>query len=407
MPDLVDAAADALGRGELSTAEEQARRALADGESLAARLTLAQALAWQGRGPDADAVLGAVDPAGLGDEDLIAWALPRAANQFWMLDQPERATAFLRSIRGRLSSAVTVDALLCTFAMNAGSTERAMDLAESVLTSDAADDRAVGWAAAAATLSAARMGSFAAVEGFATRARDAGHPGVLRFTTAFGQTTSLMLAGQLDAAEALARSLVADDGPSRAVGLLLVADVLLVRGDLDEAIGMLRESAAALSVTGYSWGPLAWMLSAQALGQRGSAVDAAKALSRAESRHGLKSMLFAPELFLAKAWTGAARRDPVGAVGAAREASRAALRGGQTAVALRALHDAVRLGDTRAAEVIAGLDCDCVFGRLAAEHARALAVHDGPGLDSVAERFDRLGWGAAARDAARQAQDCR
>ncbi len=30
----------------------------------------------------------------------MAWALPRAANQFWMLDEPERATAFLRATRG-------------------------------------------------------------------------------------------------------------------------------------------------------------------------------------------------------------------------------------------------------------------------------------------------------------------
>ncbi|MGW0159044.1 hypothetical protein ACWDUN_06940 [Mycobacterium sp. NPDC003323] len=407
MPELVHAAAEALARGDLVAAEDRARGALAGGESLPARLTLAQALAWQGRGIDADAVLAEVDPASLSEPDLISWALPRAANQFWMLDEPERATAFLQSVRGRLRSAVTVDALLATFAMNAGNPQRAAELAEAVLATPGAEDRAVGWSAAAAALSAARMGNFTAVDEFAARAGDAGHPGVLRFTSAFGQTSALMMTGDIDAAETLACGLVVDVEPSRAIGRLLLADVLMARGALDDATALLRESATALSATGYSWGPLAWMLLASALGQQATAVDAAKALSRAESRHGLKSMLFAPELSLARAWTSAARRDGVAAVGAAREAARAALRGGQTAVALRALHEAVRLGDARAAEVIAGLDCACTFGQLTLAHARALSVHDGAGLSAVAERWNGLGWNAVARDAARQARECR
>ena len=41
----------------------------------------------------AHAVLSAVDPSTLSESDLMAWALPRAANQFWMLSEPERATA--------------------------------------------------------------------------------------------------------------------------------------------------------------------------------------------------------------------------------------------------------------------------------------------------------------------------
>jgi hypothetical protein len=391
------AAADALGRGDLGAAEDLARAVLRDHDSLPARLTLAQALAWQGRGRDADAVLAEVDPATLDEPDLIAWALPRAANQFWMLDEPERATAFLRATRARLRSATTVDALLGTFAMNAGSPQRAIELADSVLAAPDADDRAIGWASSAAALSAARMGVFASVDTLAARAVAAGHPGLLRFTSAFGQTTALALDGELDRAEALARGLVAPTQPSRAIAQLLVADVLLLRGAVDDAVPLLQESAGALSVTGYSWGPLAWMLLAQALGRQGLAVDAAKALSRAESRHGLKSMLFAPELALARAWTCAARRDPVGAVAAAREAARAAARGGQSAMALRALHDAVCLGDTRAVEAIAALELDCAFARLALDHARALAVHDAVGLGSVAEDFDLRGFAGASR----------
>ena len=125
----------------------------------------------------------------------MAWALPRAANQFWMLSEPERATAFLQATRNRVSSPAaqtTLDALSATFAMNAGNPSRAMQIADEVLASPSADDTAVGWAAAAAALSSARMGRFAEVDALAERAIAAGHPGLLRFTSGFGQTTALV-----------------------------------------------------------------------------------------------------------------------------------------------------------------------------------------------------------------------
>ena len=320
-------------------------------DGLPVRLVLGYALGWQGRGRDADAVLAAVDPSTLSDSELMAWALPRAANQFWMLSEPERATAFLQATRNRVSSPTartTLDALSATFAMNAGSPQRAMQIATEVLAAPTADDTAVGWAAAAAALSCARMGRFAEVDALAERAMAAQHPGLLRFTSGFGQTTALLMAGELDRALALAQQLTDFaqlQQPGRAIGEVLVADVLIARGELDAAVTLLRGAAAALAPTGYSWGPLAWMLLAQALGQQGLLAEAGKVLSRAESRHGLKSMLFAPELALARAWTMAARRDVHGAIAAARDAARTAERGGQSAVALRALHDAVRLGD--------------------------------------------------------------
>ena len=148
---------------------------------------------------------------------------------------------------------------------------------------------------------------------------------------------------------------------------MLVADVLINTGDLHGAVTLLRGAAHTLAPTGYSWGPLAWMLLAQALGRLDEPVEAAKALGRAESRHGLKSMLFAPELILAKAWTMASRADTHGAAAAARDAVKAAERGTQNAVALRAAADAVRLGDPRGVDTLARLcgQVDCHFGRAA------------------------------------------
>ncbi|MGV0595835.1 AAA family ATPase [Mycolicibacterium porcinum] len=410
--ELGAAAGEALRLGDLELSERLARAALTAagfGSEFTVLLTLAYALAWQGRGREADAVLGQIDPAGLSEDQLMAWALPQAANQFWMLSEPERATAFLRATRRRVSTPTaqtTLDALAATFAMNAGAPQRALGLALEVLASPAADDTAIGWAGSTAALSCARTGRFDDVDAMAQRALAAGHPGLLRFTSGFGQTTALVMAGRLDQAQDMAKNITDFTQllqPGRSIGEVLMADVLLIRGRHDEAIALLRKATAALAPTGYSWGPLAWMLLAQAVGQRGMPVEAGKALSRAESRHGLKSMLFAPELALARAWTCAARNDAMGAVTAAREAAKAAERGGQSAVMLRALHDAVRLGDTRAVDALARVDLDCVFGQLTMEHARALSAGDGAALRDVAARYRDVGMLAAADDAARQA----
>jgi hypothetical protein len=411
--DVVVAAAEALRLGDLVLSERLGRVAVERAGGLAARVTLAYALAWQGRGRDADEVLAGVDPASLSDTDLMAWALPRAANQFWMLSEPERATAFLRATRNRVSSPVaqtTLDALSAMFAMNAGNVGRALEIADEVLASPSADETAEGWAAAAAALSSARMGRFADVDALAERAITAGQPGLLRFTSGFGQTTALLMAGEPDRAHALGQQLTDFaqlQQPGRAIGDVLVADILIAKGELDAAVGLLRGAAAALAPTGYSWGPLALMLLAQALGQLGETVEAGKILSRADARHGLKSMMFAPELALARAWTLSARRDPHGAVAAARDAARSAERGGQFAVALRALHDAARLGDLRAADGIARLsaEIDCVFAQLALEHARAVVRRDAAALRDVASRFDAIGMKRSAADAAAQAEN--
>jgi hypothetical protein len=225
-----------------------------------------------------------------------------------------------------------------------------------------------------------------------------------------GQTTALVMSGQLDRAQQLAQGLVdasQPPQPSHAIGQLLVADVLIARGDAAGSVDMLESAAAALAPTGYSWGPLAWMLLAQVLGQLGRIADAGRVLAKAEARHGLKSMLFAPELSLARAWTAAARRDGPEAINAARESARAAERGGQSAVALRALIDAVRLGDMRAVDAIERLDVDCALGPLALAYAQAFTAGDAHGLDEAAAAFDGIGMRGVAMDAAKQADKAR
>jgi tetratricopeptide (TPR) repeat protein len=413
--DTVTAAQQALRFGELELAERLARAALDRSEGLAARLALGYALAWQGRGREADAALSAVDPEQLSPPELMAWALPRAANQFWMLSEPAQATAFLQTTRGRVASPgaqATLDALTATFAMNSGTPLRTLRIAEEVLASPHADGVAVGWAASAAALSSARTGRLDEVEALARRATAADHPGLLRFTSGFGRITALLMAGRLTEARTLAQrytDFAELQQPGRAIGETLVGYVAIAQGDFDDAVTLLSRAADPLARTGYSWGPLSLMLLAQALGQQGEQLHAAKAFSRAESLHGLKSSLFAPELALAKAWSKAARGDTTGAIEAAREAVQTAERGGQSAVALRALQDATRLGDVRAVQRAGRLsgEVNCVLGRLTLAHARALADGDAAALADVASDLTDRGLHPAAADAAHQAQALR
>ncbi len=293
--------------------------------------------------------------------------------------------------------------------MNAGNVGHAVKIAREVLASPSADDQAVAWAASAAALCAARQGRFDDVEPLAQRALAAEHPGLLRFTIWLGQTTALLMAGRLDEARQLAQQFTdfAElQQPGRAIGEVLLAHVLIADGEFARAAALLGPAAATLQRTGYSWGPLSLMLLATALGQQGDTAATAKALSRAESRHGTKSALFAPELGVARAWRLAVMRDSHGAVDAARDAARMAERGGQSAVALRAWHDAVRLGDIRAVDPLSRLcgEIDCAVGRIALAHARALAAGDGAALLAVSDELAAVGMRAAAADAAAQAE---
>ncbi|GAB7142925.1 ATP-binding protein [Mycobacterium riyadhense] len=412
--EVIEAARQALRLGDLALGERLARWALERSGDLAARLHLAHALGFEGRGREADAVLAAVDSTALSEPELMAWTQLRAANQFFMLSEPERATAFLRTTRSRITDAsqrVTLDALSATFAMNAGNLGHAVEMAREVLASPSADDQAVAWAASAGALCAARQGRFGDVEPLAQRALNAEHPGVLRFTIGLGQTTALLMAGRLDAARQLAQQFTdfAElQQPGRAIGEVLLAHVLIANGEFGQAAALLEPAAATLERTGYSWGPLSLMLLATALAQQGDIPESAKALRRAETRHGTKSALFAPELGLARAWTRATARDKTGAVTAAREAARTAERARQSAVALRSWHDAIRLGDVRAVDPATRLaaEIDCTVGNIVVRHARALADGDAGALAAVADELAAIGMAAAAADAVAQARRC-
>jgi hypothetical protein len=410
---VVAAAHEALQLGDIGLAERLARGALERGDNFDARLTLSTALGLQGRGREADAILADVDTSSMSEAQTMAWAMPRAANQFWMLNEPERAVIFLHNVRrqlGEKSSHLTLDALSGTFAMNAGNIRKAVEIADEVLSHDDAPDDAVAWAASADALCSARMGRFDAVAPAIERALGVEHPGILRFTLGLAETSTLLMAAKLDEAEEAARrytDFAESTQPGRAVGEVLLSQVLLARGDAAAAAELLKPAAATLARTGYSWGQLSLNYLTLALGYLGDIPESAKALARAQARHCTKSAMFAPELGIARAWRLATIGDRPAALTAARDAARTAKRGGQYAVAVRGWHEATRLGDRRAAvalEVIADM-VRCAYTDMALAHARALAAGDSAALSAAAEQLSDAGFKGAAADAARQAEE--
>ncbi len=410
---VVTAANEALLLGDLGLAERLSAGILDRGDHFGARLALSYALAWQGRGREAESVLAAVEIPGLTEEQLMAWALPRAANQFWTLSEPERATIFLQNVRARLgtaSSHLTLDALSATFAMNAANVRRCVEIAEEVLNHPEAPGMAVALASSATALSSARMGRFADVGPAVKRALGSDYPGLLRFTIGMAEVTTLLMEARIDEAQDAAHGFTdfAELAqPGRAIGEVLLAQVLLVRGDAAAAVELLRPASTTLERTGYSWGPLALSYLTTALAYQGEIAESAKALARAQARHGTKSAMFAAELGIARAWRLATIGDRATAITAARDAARTAERSGQWAVAVRAWHEAARLGDRRAADALAQLadSVDCEFTALALAHARALAARDVAGLTQAAQRLGAAGFAGSAADASRQAAE--
>src|SRR5208283_2467291 len=85
-PDLdliVDAAASAVTMSDIACGEELARFAFERGAGVTAAIVLAEAIGWQGRGDEVEAVLDDVDPDGADEWLIVRWGCLRAANLFF------------------------------------------------------------------------------------------------------------------------------------------------------------------------------------------------------------------------------------------------------------------------------------------------------------------------------------
>jgi DNA-binding NarL/FixJ family response regulator/ABC-type oligopeptide transport system ATPase subunit len=415
-PDLdaiIDAAASAVTMSDIACGEELARFAFERGAGLPAALVLADAIGWQGRGDEVEAVLNDVDPDGADEWLIVRWGCLRAANLFFSCRRVEPARLALADVRARIDSEellLHVAAMEAAFAFFSGDVRTALDLGLAVCTSDV--QRVVGmWATTWTCWALALTGRFGEVQCVADRGRPAvfDRPGPYRFAMGLAEVVAFTAAGDCPAAERVweryaptTRVWPAQDAFLHA----MLGLVQLASGALSSACSAFQDSISAMS-HGFppGWVMLVTAWSAQAEGVRGDGAAAAAALRRSEEAYGPQVAVFLPELELARAW----ERACVGQTSAARthavRAAQIARQSGMYAVEMRALHTAVRLDDRSQTERLAELaeTLNTPMAVAIAEHARGLADQDGDVLDAAAHQFADMGAMALAADAAAQA----
>ncbi|HXB86841.1 helix-turn-helix transcriptional regulator [Mycobacterium sp.] len=408
-PDLdvmIDAAASAMTMSNIVLAEELARFAFDRGGGLAAAVVLAEAMGWQGRGDEVEAVLGAFDPDGA-DELLTArWGCVRAMNLFFNCGQVEQARKILANVTDRINSEAIVSyvaAVDVLFTCFSGDIETTIETGLALCASDL--PLAAVWAAVPTCWALALAGRFDDVHRVAEaglRAAALAQPGGLP-RIGLAEVMALTAIGDYPAAERARER--------HATGVLEADDAMrglvhLARGALSSACAAFRDSMLAMSggfTSVWSMPVAAWW--AQAEGARGDGEAAAAALRRAEDAYGPHLAVFLPELELARAWERAAVGQTTAAQNHVVRAAQIAHHSGMYAVEMSALHTAVRFDDrsqsARLEELAATLNTP--LAEAIAEHAGGLANRDGDLLDAAADRFADLGAVALAADAAAQA----
>ena len=418
-PDLdlvIKAAADAIAVSNVVLGEELARFAFDRGGGPRAALELAEAVSWQGRGEEAEALLLEFD---LDDADnwlIVRWGCLRAANLFWLCRRLEAAERVLADVRGRVASEAgigrVIDALEVSFAYFRGDVRRTLDEGPRLCEADVPSAATV-WAAAPTASALAAAGRFDAVQHIVDaglRAVTLCKAGLQRFGIGMAEVAGAAASGDYPEAERICSryaAMAAGSPTAETMVEAMLGITQLATGDLPSACGSFTHSIFELSSQGF---PSPWLVlvaarHAQAQGARGDNEAAATALRTAEDAYGPHVALFMPELQLARAWERASAGETAAAQLHAGQAAQVAQAAGMDAVEMRALHTAVRFGDRAHAarlEELAGT-LNTPFAEAVAMHARGLARHDGALLDAAAHRFDDLGACALAADASAQA----
>ena len=411
---IIQAAASAVAMSNIVCGEELARFAFDRGGGLSAAIVLAEALGFQGRGEEAEALLGAFEPDGADELLTVRWGCLRAANLFWGCGRVDEAWAVLAAVKNRVDSGVMlglVRAMEVSFAVFSGDLPAAITTGFAVCESEI-PPVAMVWAAMSTSGALALSGRFSechriADAGFRAAALDGSGP--QRFAIALAEVMALTAAGDLPAADRVWEryaALAVGVRDAEAIVNAVRGLTNLARGALGSACEALRGAVSAMSV-GF---PAGWLMLvsaclAQAEAGRGNRDAAAAALKCSEDANGPQAAVFLPELELARAWVRASVGQTTSAQGHAIRAAQIARQSGMCAVEMRALHTAVRFGDrTQAARLaeLARMLASQLPDAIAA-HARALAEHDGRLLDEVADRFAGIGAMALAADAAAQA----
>lgn len=408
------AARAAIVRQDLELAERLARTA-ADHGAPDAVAHLTEALFWQGRYDDAEAVYQQFDARDIDDELRHALSISRAGNLFWGLDRTDDAVAVLRTDQS-WTAAQRADAngQRSLIEVMSGDVATGITTARQVY---ASGDRAHGRARAAgaymialAMQGATRTALATADDALAGALALGDHDPMPSGSVLVGHVLALIIDADGATADELASSLAGlSTDPSdkyRGLWALLVGRALVCRGHVDTALVHLREASALLDMDDIG-GLRAWCFGtlAQAAAQRGDSVDAHAAVCDAEASAGAHR-LWRIDIDLGSAWAHAASGERSRAEAIATSAAERALDQGQPGAAMHAWHELSRIGAHETA--LAGLeqiDVETDRAELARRSITAIVTGDGSALDAFAQRFADRGADLLAAECAAHAAE--
>jgi DNA-binding CsgD family transcriptional regulator/tetratricopeptide (TPR) repeat protein len=413
---LARAARAAILRQDLGLAERLARAAAEQGAAAEAVVHLTEALYWQGRHAEAEAMYEEFENVRVEPRVRRALRISRAGNLFWGLGRTADALTNL-SPDDDWTTEERADATgqRALIEVMDGQVPASLATARSVL--DGPDE----WygrarAAGAYVLGLATSGSTRAALGFADDAFAyalvlGDHDPMPVGTVLVGRVLALLIDAEGHAAEELTSSLetmAAADASDVYRGLwpLLTGRALLARGHLDQALAHLREASALLAVADPTQAR-SWCMGAvaQTAGQLGDVATAQKAAHEADTNQGVR-WLWDTEIQVGQAWAHAAAGERSRAEATALEAVDYACQRGQFGNAVVVLHELSRLGAPGLAlEHLQQIEVESDRAELARRSAAATLAGDGAELDELAERFADRGADLLAAECAAGAAD--
>ncbi|MDQ3886393.1 MAG: helix-turn-helix transcriptional regulator, partial [Actinomycetota bacterium] len=402
-------------------AERLARAAIDEGGGADAQVVLADALYRQGRFGEACSAAGDDLPTGAGAAVVAEWAMVVSSICFWGLGDADRAERILRQVEQVVTSGTDHDLLVAHRAALAffhGRPADALLVAEPVLTRTSPSDEVVVRARIAAVPALAVLGRSDAALQLADEGMQAGvrlmdeRPVLVSELLAM-QAMACWTAGRYrqmeDTATAAYQHVVAEKAHDlRGLWAMLLGRAALAAGRAATARRRLRE-ACALFRQQDPGGLLPWALScvARAAALLGDVEDAQRALAEQHRSQLPAVRVFESETVLAQVWTAVARGEHSAARRLACRAADVAAAAGLRSAELEALHDAVRLGETRVQPRLAALaaEVESVLAPVLTGHAAALAARDADALDRCAAQFAALGAPLLAAEAAAEAAE--
>ncbi len=414
---LITAARQARGLADHPLCERLAARACADGGGFDAHLLLAGALSAQSKWDLAEQMClrpPLADPARPADRCRVALVLGEVL--FWGFGRLQDAADLLAGAANGAAGEEGAEcwALLGALAMFSGDLDRAIDAAESALSTPGVSGRVVARALLAAVPSLTLKGATGmaieqAERGQVIFAAGIDTPAPWRAELAVAHTTALRAAGRFSDAVAAAghhyeRARSGQDHTSAALAALAFGQANLDIGDAMQA-GMLLREAAALLRRFDQIGALPWCLAhlVQAAVLTGDLIRARQEMDALEEMAPRTASIFASEIGRARVWSAVGDGELSAARQRARAGAATAARLGHSVVEAVLWLDLARIGDAASAapelaRIAAAADSALLV--VAAAHAAALAGDDGLALDRVSAEYVGMGCRLLAAESA-------